>query len=118
MDHIGNYTIKIHGKPIKTETLTKLHFPNILTTININNVLKTLQQSVICCGNEDFDDLVSKKLGDLNDFQFLSIDNTVTSHLETSDGKTMSDMKIIRHENCDILIDSSKGLENIFFLFL
>ena len=99
LDDAGNYAIKVHGKPVKHEIRTKLNFPNLITTININEVFELLQQLVICSGNDDFGDLVSKKLGNLDDLHFLSTDKTINSHLETIDGKTVSDFKIIRHEN-------------------
>lgn len=102
--------MKIHGKRIPKETLINLNFPNIGTLKNIDDIFQLLHQSNICQGNDDFPDLVSRKFGNLDEFKFLSTDKSVASHLETSDGKTLSDIRTIRHESCDLLVHPSKGL--------
>ena len=98
-----SWRIFCYGRKVPSYSKVILSLPNIINRNNIEEVFTTLQSAKICFGNDDFPDLIKKKLDQGAELSFLDVNHNVKAVIETLNFQRFQKYSTIRTVNCEVL---------------
>ena len=98
---------------VETQVIARNHcpivtqLPDIIKMDNAEKIFSVLKETKVCPGNDDFAEIVDKKLRIKNDLFFKDKNSTVKAKIETLKGDGIEKLKTIRVSACEFLIHKS-----------
>ena len=100
------WTVFLSKMEIPKDCLLLKPFSETLSKENIDVFFKTLSNCIICCGNDDFDELIDYRLG--SDLCFKNNKNEIVANIQTGFESIANSKKVIRTVGCQYLVPNTK----------
>ena len=108
IDSSYTWHLFIANRVLPNASYFHMSLPAQLTSLNIEQVLHKISEANICCGNEDFPDLIRLKLEKGSDINFFDKEGNTKASLENNFFVQASSCTVIRVIDCELLVDACK----------
>ena len=98
------WKLSVFGKMIPEDCCLVNKLPLNLNVSNLDNFFSMITQSKVCPGNDDYVDLIDKKMEMGSNLEFLSKNKEVKAYIENKTFVNIKDCKTIRVVNCSLII--------------